>query len=396
MARSKHEFVSLTNFIYYTFIELYLSISFTFFFRRFKVIGKKNVSKTKPVLFAVNHQSSFVDPILAASFTSRRPWFITRAGVFNSAIARWFFNSVHMLPIYRLSDGVNIKEANEATFQQSREILKTGGAMLIFPEGNHGMRKRLRAPLKKGFARIALEADAEMDFKLGVDIVPTGMFYEHSTKFRSDCSMNYGKPINTSDYAELYREDQNAAIAQITKDLAVEMAKVLVDIHSLENYDALEKEWHEARPKESDLEKRLATDRALAEKLNNGERLEPLVRKENKIAKIFFAIVGLPIFIYGAINNVLSYFLTKWVLKNKIKDPHFNHSIMFACGIITLPLFSFLQALIVFFVFNSFGLAALYFFTTPFLGVLAYDYYDIIIRGEVRPQASKLMNGYGH
>jgi 1-acyl-sn-glycerol-3-phosphate acyltransferase len=396
MARSKHEFVSVANFLYYGFLETSLSIAFTFFFRRFKVIGKENVSKTKPVLFAVNHQSSFVDPILVASFTSRRPWFITRAGVFSSPIARWFFNSFHMLPIYRLNDGVNIKEANEATFQRSREILKTGGAMLIFPEGNHGMRKRLRAPLKKGFARIALEADAETDFTLGVDIVPTGMFYEHSTKFRSDCSMNYGKPINTADYAEFYRKDPIDAYRRITQDLAVEMSKVLVDIHSLEDYDALEKEWQEARPKESDLEKRLETDRALVERLNNGERLKPIKRKENKAARVIFGILGLPFFIYGALNNLLSYITTKWVLKNLIKDPHFYHSIMLACGLGSVVLFTFIQSIVVYFSFGHFGIALLYLLTTPFFGILAYDYYDIVFRGEVRPQASKLMDGYGH
>lgn len=359
-------------------------------------MGRKNVSKTKPVLFAVNHQSSFIDPILVANFTSRRPWFITRAGVFNSPIARWFFNSVHMLPIYRMSDGVNIKEANEATFQRSREILKTGGSMLIFPEGNHGMRKRLRGPLKKGFARIALEADAETGFTLGVDIVPTGMFYEHSTKFRSDCSMNYGKPINTKDYAELFRKDANEAFSKITKDLAVEMAKVLVDIHSKENYDALEKEWQDARPKESDMVERFKTDQALVEKLNNGERLEPIKRKDNKFSRIVISVIGLPFFIYGAANNLLSFLTTKWVLKNMIKDPHFHHSIMYACGLVTLPLFTFIQATVLYFILGNFNFTLLYFLTTPFFGLLAFDYYDIVFRGEVRPQASKLMQGYGH
>lgn len=396
MARSKHEYVSLGNYIYYSILELYVSLGFIFFFRRFKIIGKENVSKTKPVLFAVNHQSSFVDPILVASFTRRRPWFITRAGVFNSPFARWFFNSVHMLPIYRMNDGVNIKEANEATFQRSREILKTGGSMLIFPEGNHGMRKRLRAPLKKGFARIALQADAETDFTLGVDIVPTGMFYEHSTKFRSDCSMNYGKPINTKDYAELYRKDANEALNKITKDLAVEMAKVLVDIHSKEKYDALEKEWQDARPKESDMAKRLKTDQALAKKLNNGERLERIERKDKKLPRIFFGIIGFPFFIHGAVNNLLSFLTTRWVLKNMIKDPHFYHSIMYACGLVTLPLFTFIQALMLYFVIGNFNIALLYFLTTPFFGLIAYDYYDIVFRGEVRSQASKLMKGYGH
>ena len=183
---------------------------------------------------------------------------------------------------------------------------------------------------------------------------------------------------------------------KITKDLALEMAKVLVDIHSKENYDALEKEWQEGRPKESDMVQRLATDQALVEKLNNGERLEPLKRKENKASRITIGLLGFPFFIYGALNNLLSYLTTKYVLKNMIKDPHFYHSIMLACGLGSVIVFTFIQAVVFYLFAGHLGFALLYLLSTPFFGILAYDYYDIVFRGEVRPQASKLMNGYGH
>lgn len=359
-------------------------------------MGREHVSKSKPVIFAVNHQSAFVDPILAGSFTYRRPWYITRAGVFNTPLARWFFNSVHMLPIYRLRDKVNIIDANEETFKTSREILKTGGSMLIFPEGNHGMRKRLRTPLKKGFARIALQAEEEFGYNLGIDIIPVGIFYEHGTKFRSDCFIKFGEPINTKDYVELYRNDQNEGLNTITKDLAVVMAKNQINIQPLEKYDEIEAEWLAKRPKESDLAKRYYTDKQLTDDLSNGKSIKDQHQKKSIVPRIIAAVLGLPFFLYGLVNNLPVYLIGKWVLNNKIKDPHFFHSIMFVIALFGSAILTLIQSILVYALTGDGLVTLVYIVTTPFLGILAYDYYDILIRKKANPAATPLMQGFGH
>ena len=395
MARSKYEYVSLGNHIFYTLLEAYSRFALRFFFRRLTYNGKQNVSKTKPVLFLVNHQSAFIDPLLVGNFTYRRPWFITRAGVFNSPVTRYIFNSFHMLPIFRLRDKVDITKANEETFRKSREVLKNNGAMLIFPEGSHGMRKRLRAPLRKGFARIALGAEEESNFKLGIDIIPVGIFYEHPTHFRSDAFVNFGTPLNTSDYVELYKEKPSEAFKKLTEDAAVKMSEVLIDLKSVEEYDELEKTWQEARLKENNLFTRFEADKRLVDRILRKEKVKPNVKKESILGKIGLLLFGFPFFVYGFINNAFAFFLTRWFLKSKIKDPHFNHSIMYAFGMFVLPIIVLLQAIALQLVFHNYFYSLLYLLTTPFLGVIAFDYYDTLIRKQNPPATTELMKDFG-
>ena len=395
MGRSKYEYVSLGNHLFYSILESYSRFTLRFFFKRLQFNGRKNISKTKPVMFLVNHQSAFIDPILVGNFTYRRPWYITRAGVFGSPIARYIFKSLHMLPIFRMRDKVDITKANEETFAKSREVLKTGGAMLIFPEGSHGMRKRLRAPLRKGFARIALGAEEESNFTLGIDIIPTGIFYEHPTHFRSEALVNFGKPLNTSNYVELYKAKPNEAIKKLTEDIALKMSEVVIDFKTIDDYDKFEKNWYEARPKENNLFSRFKTDKKLVQKIINNEKTEPFVKKQNVISKVALIVFGFPFFVYGFINNAIAYFITRWVLKTKIKDPHFYHSIMYAMGMFLLPLIILLQALIVQLIFNNVFYTLLYAATTPFLGVIAYEYYDTLLRKPKHPAATELMEGCG-
>ncbi len=395
MGRSKYEYVSLVNFISYSILESYSRFMLRYFFRRLKFSGKENISHSKPVMFTVSHQSAFIDPILVGNFTYRRPWYITRAGVFGSPIARFIFNSFHMLPIFRLRDKVDITSANDETFRKSREILKNNGAMLIFPEGSHGMRKRLRAPLRKGFARMALGAEEECNFELGIDIIATGIFYEHPTHFRSDAFVNFNTAINTADYVKLYKEKPNAAIKKLTADVTQKMSEVMIDLKFVEEYDEFEKIWYGARHKENDLLTRFKADKEIVNKIMNKEEVEPIAKKQNIISKAGLLLFGLPFFVYGFLNNAITYFLTSWILKSKVKDPHFTHSIMFAMGMFVLPIVILLQACVVQAVFHNYFYTLLYAVTTPFMGVIAYDYYDMLIRKPKYPVATKLMKGFG-
>ena len=102
-----------------------------------------------------------------------------------------------MLPIFRPRDNVDIRSANVDTFEACNEILRGRGSVLIFAEGNHDMRKRLRAPLKKGFARMALKASTN---EAPVWIVPVGLTYENPVEPRSDVFIQYGTPFSVADY----------------------------------------------------------------------------------------------------------------------------------------------------------------------------------------------------
>ena len=84
---------------------------------------------------------------------------------------------------------------NDASFARCRAELAAGGAMALFPEGVSHSDPQLR-PLKTGAARIALSTEAEHDGRLGVTLVPVGLYYERKALFRSSVLLVVGEPID--------------------------------------------------------------------------------------------------------------------------------------------------------------------------------------------------------
>ncbi len=71
------------------------------------------------------------------------------------------------------------------------------------PEGNHSRYRRLRT-LKKGISRIVFLAEETNNFKLNIKIIPVGIDYSNYINFRSRLFINYGEPINVSDFYDIY------------------------------------------------------------------------------------------------------------------------------------------------------------------------------------------------
>ena len=381
MAKSRYEYVNFLNWLFLTFIRTWANIGRFFFYRRFRTIGKKNIHMDKPVMFCVNHQNAFLDPMIIGMTSGRKPWYITQAGVFSGKFVKYILHSIHMLPIYRLRDKVNIRTANEATFKKCEDVLSGRGSVLIFPEGNHGIRKFLRKPLKKGFARIALNAEARNNFELGLEIIPTGLYYEHPTKFRSDAMVYYGRPFTITHLKEVFLRNENEAQKQLTAELEAAMPEFMIDIRPFGRYEEIERKWMANRPKERNLEKRFNSDKAIVQRLMNNEEVEYYPEKKmNGLVKALLLIVGAPVFLWGFLNNFPLYFTTRKLIGKIMKDPHYNQSFLFVLGIAGVPVFMLLQSFIVYFIFSSWTACWTYFFTTPLFGILAYDFYDLLIR----------------
>ena len=85
---------------------------------------------------------------MLASESRRQTGFMVRADVFKPKLANAVLRSMHLRPIYRPRDGASFMEKNEAVFADCRSMLARRRPIILFPEGNHSNRKRLR-PLKK-------------------------------------------------------------------------------------------------------------------------------------------------------------------------------------------------------------------------------------------------------
>lgn len=143
---------TLFHFIFKTVIKL-----------RFKSVNLNHqefLDSRQPLIIVANHGNSFLDAILLAIVFERKLHFLARADVFNSKFKIWFLGKLNMMPIYRIRDGRDVLKNNDLIFARCTQILQKNGAILIFPEGNCVVEKRLRN-FKTGFVNLAYEADVK-------------------------------------------------------------------------------------------------------------------------------------------------------------------------------------------------------------------------------------------
>lgn len=152
-----------------------------------------------PVIFAANHPSAFMDPMVVATIISRPLNFLVAAEFFKGKLKSWLYqNHFNMIPVYRPTTLPGEAYKNDGVFTRVIELLSAGGAILVFPEGNSVTEKRIRK-LKTGIARMAL-GTKQATGKSVLKIIPIGLNYANPHRFRSDLLINIGKPISIEQF----------------------------------------------------------------------------------------------------------------------------------------------------------------------------------------------------
>jgi len=166
-------------------------------FKRIEIHGLENIPKGR-VIFVGNHQNGLIDPLLIAAFNKRSTTFYTRASVFKNLIVSKILHYLGLLPIFRFRDGSRNLRNNIELFEKGAdELVENGEAIALFPEGNHGAKRRIR-PLKKGVIRL-LETIYQKDSSEEVFLVPVGFNYERLEQFKDKVSVRFGSPISSLD-----------------------------------------------------------------------------------------------------------------------------------------------------------------------------------------------------
>jgi len=310
---------------WYILVRHYVSFGIKLYFKTHWVFGTENIPVEGPVMFAVNHQNSFLDALLIATSNKRHTHFLVRADVFKFKIVRWFFGTLNMMPIYRIRDGRRNLSNNQQIFRNCFKILGKDNALMLFPEADHHQ-KRLLLPLSKGFTRIALGADS------AINIVPVGINYTHHRLFGGSVSIYYGRPISTV----IYQNDDPQSSRLLRNEVNVQMQKLITSIPDNPNYQVLEDHLN--------LTSMVYLDPEYCNQWVSQTEPEnlPIVNQLKKPTLFRTWARGLSFLL-----NFPPMVLCNWVL-NKLNDPVFSSSIKFISGIFLLPIYYLLLALIMY------------------------------------------------
>ena len=203
-------------------------IGFRIFFRKIYYSNRNKIPKGKPLIFAVNHPTAFLDPVLAGTFIPPTVHFLVRGDIFENPVIRAILAQLKMYPIFRFRDGFSNLKNNQATMDFCYKKLNQGKHILILAEGLTKHEKRLR-PIQKGTARLAFGA-IEKYGELDIAVVPVGVNYTDSHRFRSEVMMEVGNPIFIKEMMPVYDENPRKAVKQVTDRIAKELKKLVIHV----------------------------------------------------------------------------------------------------------------------------------------------------------------------
>lgn len=404
--------------IFYNSVKMILRISINLFFDEVEIHNLKNVPEEGPILIAANHPSSIMDALVLGVKTPRKIHYIGHSGLFSNPISKKFLYAMGIIPVYRRFDNPDKMNKNDDMFRAAYTILEEGKCIGIFPEGTSQTDRKV-LKLKTGTARIALGAERQNDFKLGVTIIPLGLYFTARHRFRSNVLLNFGKPIIVSEFKETYLTDEYEGVHRLTDKISIELGKLTLNIQKDEFNDFvtdLEKiyraplkdklEKDEILISDDEVFKDMFLTKHLAEAVsyymeNDPEKATALMRDvkyyrmkidrlnlhdsllqtditESKVTKrswkmVMWSIIGLPLWIAGVITNYPPYRFAEFVGKKIGYDQAKTSSALMIGGGIGFLAYYFLETLLIWNLFDPM-IGVAFMTSLPFLGFGALAY----------------------
>lgn len=315
-------------------VKLYIKLAFQFYYTDFKINGQCNIPRKGAVLFVSNHQNGLIDPLVIGVSNKRDTHFLARAAVFKRPIYATLLTRLQMLPIYRIRDGFDSILLNNEIFERCVLLLKNQKAILIFPEGNHNLQRRVR-PLSKGFTRIVMEMLNRYPER-ELYIVPVGVNYDKPTQFPSKVSVNYGRPLLANEYLNLSPRD---AVKLLRTDVHSALTKLTTHIPLTLEYDEVESLLLDGQV--DFLNPEVVNETIISKNFRTYDRKGEVMKKTLFRKRLLL------------INTWLPYILWRWGIRPKISEPEFIDTFRFALGISVVPLFYVFQSIAIAWIWNS-------------------------------------------
>lgn len=388
-------------------VSFYIITLHELFYKKIVVEGKENIPKEGPLIFAPNHQNALMDPLAVLFTCFRQIVFLARADVFQNKILAKLFHFLKILPIFRIRDGKENLQNNDETFNVAIRVLESKQNIGIFPEARHN-NKRSLLPSKKGIPRLAFMAEEKNDFNLNIRIIPVGIYYSDYSNMRSTLHVRYGNPIYVKEYQKEYEENPQKAYISLRDDIEAGLRPLMIDIQNMELYDTYESirtlyvknlirkfqlgklsqrnkfkadkitikalELYEADNPEKMIEIKHKVDEfeklKKEYKLSNQSIEKPYLSKFRVFLNSLLVLLSFPIFAYGFLNNLLTYFGPK-IIVSKIKDKQFHSSVKFVWAVFVIPIIYLIQIIIFAIIFPKFWMVLAYAISLPVFGLLA-------------------------
>ena len=336
-------------------------------YRRFEVHGKEHIPRNSAVIFGVNHSNTLMDALVLLSADNARKVFIARGDIFKNPIVAKILNFLRILPIFRIRNGVAAVRQNDDTLDKAVDVIHDQVGLYLFPEGMHRTKHSLMR-MGKGLFHIAVDANKQFGDESPVYIVPTAIEYGDYFRYRSTAMINFGTPINVTEFFDTTIEENEAANINLLKErLGNEISKLFTFIPDDEDYDAI---WEIVKMKNEKrvgwlykkmLRNRETVSKALKFREEHPEEAKSFFgrvmdfakeRKRQKISvtstakrypllnslwKMALLLVGLPYFVASAAVNLPTWVITL-IIKGKLKDPAFGNTVSYGVQFVMSPI----------------------------------------------------------
>lgn len=334
----------------YEIFRFILVFGLRLFHRKFRVVGYENLKGSEiPTIVVGNHQNALLDPILCCSVITQQLHWLTRSDVFKPGLVSFLLRKVNMLPVYREKDNVaDIRDRNEAIFQECYKRLNRGHWISLFPEGTHKGKKSLNTPLKKGIGRLIIgtfEANPNLQ---QIRILPLGLEYSEFFEKDGNFMLRIGKPIVLSkeDYTTANKAIwANELVAEISHHIQAVMTdirnddyyKEYVTIQDLLHFVHPNNDWHENvliyqdmvnanRFEKIQFLNEIKSFNQLSEELSFSNKTE-LETQQWQFWNTLRVFVTIPLSLIGKIIFFPISNFTENFVQTKLKDPLFRNSI---------------------------------------------------------------------
>ncbi len=409
----------------YWLLQQYAKLCFRIYYRRVTMVNSNRIISGESLIIAPNHQNALMDAMVLVCNTPFQHVFLARADIFKGKRLSRFLHFTNIMPIYRIRDGIENVKRNDEVFEKTTRVLHNRQSpLIIFPEGNHGDKRRLR-PLVKGLFRIAFQAQEKFGDQKAVKILPVGIDYGHYQNFRTTIFVNVGEPIEIADFHKEYVENSVQAINHLKDIYAERLSQLIIDIQTEDYYDlymnlrmifrnkmkailnlhsnSLYDDFVADKKMIQVLDLELEHDPQKIEALNHSvsrylsdlqqEGLRDWLLDENQkknhvtaiAVNILLSVILFPVSLFGCIHNILPYWVTVSKARN-IKDTQFRSTFKYVVGMIVFPIWYGLIAGVLAILSWPAVIIIPYLILLPITGLLSFHYFINLkkIAGRIR------------